>query len=110
MRLLKLRNPWGQGEWTGDWSDNSDKWTPQLRELCGSSIADDGFFYIALEDYWEEYCSTSICAEQDESKYHHSQEMVDFNENAEKEYQVFLRFTLKSDVKFKQSVFSVSVF
>lgn len=26
--LVKLRNPWGQGEWNGDWSDKSDKWTP----------------------------------------------------------------------------------
>jgi len=23
-----MRNPWGTGEWKGDWSDNSKKWTP----------------------------------------------------------------------------------
>lgn len=31
VKLLKLRNPWGHKEWLGDWSDNSDKWTPELR-------------------------------------------------------------------------------
>merc|ERR1712151_529221 len=30
-RLIKIRNPWGGGEWTGDWSDNSDMWKEHSR-------------------------------------------------------------------------------
>ena len=30
-RIVKLRNPWGSGEWKGDWSDSSSKWTPELK-------------------------------------------------------------------------------
>ena len=30
-RLVKIRNPYGQKEWTGDWSDNSKKWTVRTR-------------------------------------------------------------------------------
>ena len=26
LRLLLLRNPWGHGEWKGDWSDGSRMW------------------------------------------------------------------------------------
>jgi hypothetical protein len=32
VRLLKMRNIWGHCEWTGDWSDSSNKWTPALRK------------------------------------------------------------------------------
>lgn len=31
-QLLLLRNPWGKFEWKGDWSFNSDSWTPELRK------------------------------------------------------------------------------
>jgi calpain-15 len=31
VKLLKLRNPWGEGEWTGAWSDKWTGWTPELK-------------------------------------------------------------------------------
>ena len=48
--LLRIRNPWGRGEWNGDWSDKSSKWTPELKERLGWSDKDDGVFWMDLED------------------------------------------------------------
>lgn len=31
-RIIKLRNPWGKGEWNGKWSDNDKVWTKDLKE------------------------------------------------------------------------------
>lgn len=31
-KLIRLRNPWGDFEWTGDWSDQSANWTPELKK------------------------------------------------------------------------------
>ena len=60
-RLLRLRNPWGHKEWCGAWSDNSDKWTPELRRMLNVKEADDGEFFIAHEDYMNYFRSTVIC-------------------------------------------------
>jgi calpain-15 len=32
LTLLKIRNPWGNKEWNGDWSDGSNLWTEELKE------------------------------------------------------------------------------
>ena len=32
VRLVKLKNPWGNREFSGDWSDRSRKWTPELKK------------------------------------------------------------------------------
>jgi len=34
-KLVCLRNPWGSSEWTGDWSDESEKWNKRLKNLVG---------------------------------------------------------------------------
>jgi hypothetical protein len=72
VRILKLRNPWGSGEWTGDWSDKSELWTPELKEQVGLVDGDDGCFWIDLKNYMENFSWTSVCIEANPEKYHHS--------------------------------------
>ena len=59
--LVKLRNPWGHGEWNGDWSDASRLWTPQLKARLDVAEADDGIFYMALEDVRRYFSSLDVC-------------------------------------------------
>lgn len=54
VELLQLRNPWGQHEWLGDWSDQSSMWelNPAVAEACGYTGEDaDGTFWMSLEDF-----------------------------------------------------------
>ena len=34
-QLIQLRNPWGRYTWTGDWSEQSSNWTPEIRKVLG---------------------------------------------------------------------------
>lgn len=63
MRLAVLRNPWGEGEWNGDWSDKSSLWTPELRAKYDCKIEDDGTFHIPIEEYISHYAWTSIAVD-----------------------------------------------
>ena len=40
-KLVCLRNPWGNFEWQGDWSDHSDLWTPAI--MAEVSERESGF-------------------------------------------------------------------
>lgn len=59
VRLLKLRNPWGRGEWRGDWAPGSHNWTPQLKvqaaeaHASGSGNPDggSGMFWMCWADF-----------------------------------------------------------
>ena len=83
---MKLRNPWGSGEWKGDWSDESDLWTPELRRQVGmESAADDGVFCIDLENYMTYFTVTSFCCDQSEY-YKHSQCTFSFEDDDEENF------------------------
>ena len=60
-RLVRLRNPWGNVEWQGDWCDSSELWTPDLRREHGVTDANDGVFHMSVEDFQSEYDSVTIC-------------------------------------------------
>lgn len=51
VRLLKLRNPWGKTEWKGAYSDKSDKWTDSMKRAVNFVDANDGSFFMTVEDY-----------------------------------------------------------
>ncbi len=70
IRLIKLRNPWGKYEWTGDWSDNSVKWTEEITKIINydtTKAKNDGVFFISFEDYLHFFHSTSTCKFLDEN-------------------------------------------
>ncbi len=68
-RLVKLRNPWGKGEWKGDWADNSPKWTPNLKKELRFISQDDGVFYMTYNDFVKYYSDCQICYYHDDYKY-----------------------------------------
>ena len=50
---MEIRNPWADFEWTGDYSDNSDLWTDELKEAYGfTEVRDDGCFFMPYDDYF----------------------------------------------------------
>jgi hypothetical protein len=51
IRLVRVRNPWGQKEWKGAWSADSERWTRSLRkQLCDSYSKGDGTFFMSFDD------------------------------------------------------------
>ncbi|XP_067638537.1 calpain-D isoform X2 [Eurosta solidaginis] len=60
-RLLKLRNPWGHYSWRGDWSDDSELWTEDLREILMPHGASEGVFWISFEDVLNYFDCIDIC-------------------------------------------------
>jgi len=61
-KLVCLRNPWGATEWTGDWSDESEKWNKRLKNLVGfDEVKDDGTFWMDFNDYFKEFDCSYIC-------------------------------------------------
>lgn len=63
FQLLKLRNPWGNKEWNGAWSDGADEWDeyPDVAaELDPENLA-DGCFWIDFESFCNAYTSIYMC-------------------------------------------------
>ncbi|XP_060755059.1 calpain-9 [Neoarius graeffei] len=64
VRLIRIRNPWGQVEWNGPWSDNSREWSiidkaDKTRLL--ENATDDGEFWMEFEDFKVNYDRVELC-------------------------------------------------
>lgn len=80
IKLLKIRNPWGTNEWTGDWSDRSTKWTAEYKKLLNHDVAEDGTFWINYTDFLKYYTCTHVCRIHDNFHYVSEKYPFDINE------------------------------
>ncbi|XP_023683852.2 calpain-2 catalytic subunit-like [Paramormyrops kingsleyae] len=60
-KLVRIRNPWGQVEWTGAWSDNSAEWNSVSPSERQNVKADDGEFWMSFTDFLRHYSRLEIC-------------------------------------------------
>ncbi|KAM6176578.1 calpain-9 isoform 3-T3 [Erethizon dorsatum] len=64
IELIRVRNPWGQVEWNGSWSDSSPEWRSvdltEQKRLCHSAL-DDGEFWMAFKDFKAHFDKVEIC-------------------------------------------------
>eukprot|EP00929_Paragymnodinium_shiwhaense_P023254 TRINITY_DN14604_c0_g1_i2.p1 TRINITY_DN14604_c0_g1~~TRINITY_DN14604_c0_g1_i2.p1 ORF type:complete len:595 (-),score=100.23 TRINITY_DN14604_c0_g1_i2:201-1910(-) len=63
--LIKLRNPWGTGEFDeGKWADNGPGWTehPEVSEAVHHEVRDDGVFWMEKEEFFHAFPTIYLCA------------------------------------------------
>ena len=64
VQLLRIRNPWGSGEFRGQWSDGCKKWEnlpSEIKDKLDFHCKVDGEFYISLPDFCEMFDQVTIC-------------------------------------------------
>uniref|UniRef100_A0A674P8Q9 Calpain 9 n=1 Tax=Takifugu rubripes TaxID=31033 RepID=A0A674P8Q9_TAKRU len=64
VQLIRIRNPWGQVEWNGPWSDNSREWSyidaAEKRRILQNST-EDGEFWMEFDDFKANYDRVELC-------------------------------------------------
>ncbi|XP_024123024.1 calpain-1 catalytic subunit [Oryzias melastigma] len=62
-RLIRIRNPWGEVEWSGAWSDSSMEWnhvdSEEKDELLNKM--EDGEFWMSFQEFLLQFSRLEIC-------------------------------------------------
>ncbi|KAM8854597.1 calpain-5-like [Synchiropus picturatus] len=64
LTMIRMRNPWGQREWNGPWSDSSEEWqkvSKSERERIGVTVRDDGEFWMTFDDFVSNFTDLILC-------------------------------------------------
>ena len=64
VKLVKLRNPYGEKEFTGDWGKHSIKWTKDLKKKYKYNEEIEkfnGMFYMSFDDFYKCFKFLDIC-------------------------------------------------
>lgn len=76
LRLVKLRNPWGHGEWNGAWADGSAEWRSAPGEYAAEQLdytpENDGTFFIEFTQYARAMNTVYVCKVLPDDEWHRS--------------------------------------
>lgn len=64
QKIVKIRNPWAQTEWTGAWGDGTAEWedvSDEEKERIKYEDKDDGGFWMSFKDWIDEFEMFTIC-------------------------------------------------
>ncbi|KAL8176941.1 UNVERIFIED_CONTAM: hypothetical protein K2H54_040311 [Gekko kuhli] len=64
LQLIRLRNPWGNVEWNGPWSDQSPEWqqvSQREHRRMGVIVRDDGEFWMSFGDFCTHFTDAVVC-------------------------------------------------
>ncbi|XP_074091283.1 calpain-3 isoform X4 [Macrotis lagotis] len=64
VKLVRLRNPWGQVEWNGSWSDSWKDWVlidKEEKSRLQHQVTEDGEFWMSYEDFIFNFTKLEIC-------------------------------------------------
>lgn len=64
-----MRNPWGKGEWNGEWSDRDRRWTSELRAELRHTLKEDGKFFMPFESFMKYFHDYQVCFYHDDFIY-----------------------------------------
>ena len=73
VKLVQLRNPWGQSEWSGKWNDEDQRWNSvsadEKRKIGFGGPKNDGIFFMEFEDFVHYFDACQFCYCHDNFKY-----------------------------------------
>ncbi|XP_016000414.1 calpain-3 isoform X4 [Rousettus aegyptiacus] len=64
VKLVRLRNPWGQVEWNGSWSDGWKDWSfvdKGEKARLQHQVTEDGEFWMSYDDFIYHFTKLEIC-------------------------------------------------
>lgn len=94
-RIVKIRNPWANFEWKGDWSDSSALWTEDLRrDVNYPENPESGIFFMSINDYHKYFPVTWAARVKNNNHY----QSVNFTHSGSTNYNV-VRVTVPADTE-----------
>lgn len=63
LQMIRIRNPWGQGEWTGKFCDDDEAWDDNkgLKDKLNYQFKNDGNWWMEYKDFCAYFNKVYLC-------------------------------------------------